>query len=200
MPPDITARLSEALATAARPARRPAHPARSRWAGPATIAAAVTILAGLGITAFSHGDLGWPATAPESETRASTPAVVAPPTERVFASGTNYARADLGSALALVAGTHPSPLGGPSLLSGASGAPDASTLRDRRWLIPCLDAVAAEHGKGPLSFDLVDFAAFEGSPAVVIRVIDQQDAKWVWVVGPECGSGGAHTRYRARVG
>jgi hypothetical protein len=49
--------------------------------------------------------------------------------------------------------------------------------------------------------DLVDYASFEGSPALVVSFVDQAGERWAWVAGPECGQpqSGADTRYSTRV-
>ncbi|MER7268773.1 hypothetical protein ABT344_10750 [Micromonospora carbonacea] len=69
-------------------------------------------------------------------------------------------------------------------------------------LADCLTAVSAEHGAGPLTVDLVDYARFQGAPALVVRFVDPSGERWAWVSGPECGvpGSGADTRYRTRVG
>ncbi|MFC8850956.1 MULTISPECIES: hypothetical protein [unclassified Micromonospora] len=81
-------------------------------------------------------------------------------------------------------------VGGLSRLTGSSALAD------------CLTAVSAEHGAGPLTVDLVDYARFQGAPALVVRFVDPSGARWAWVSGPECGvpGSGADTRYRTRVG
>ncbi|MGB2567752.1 hypothetical protein ACPFP2_04765 [Micromonospora citrea] len=74
------------------------------------------------------------------------------------------------------------------------GAPDA--------LDGCLAEVSAAHGRGPITVELVDYAAFRGEPALVLRFADPSSERWAWVSGAECGvpGSGADTRYRARVG
>ncbi|GAA2216826.1 hypothetical protein ACFY2R_10275 [Micromonospora olivasterospora] len=69
-------------------------------------------------------------------------------------------------------------------------------------LAACLAAVSAEHGAGPITVDLVDYARFQGAPALVVRFVDPARERWAWVSGPECGipGSGADTRYHTRVG
>ncbi|MFD0818409.1 hypothetical protein ACFQ0D_08790, partial [Micromonospora zhanjiangensis] len=64
------------------------------------------------------------------------------------------------------------------------------------------DAVAAEHGAGTVTVQLVDYATFNGTPALVVLFTDQGPDRWAWVSGPECGvpGSGADTRYQTRVG
>ncbi|MGN9775092.1 hypothetical protein ACTMS0_04845 [Micromonospora sp. H33] len=75
-------------------------------------------------------------------------------------------------------------------------------LEDPAALTACLTEIGAEHGNGPLVVDLVDYARFQGRPALVVRFTDASGARWAWVSGPECGVPGSasDTRYRARVG
>ncbi|MGN9916473.1 hypothetical protein [Micromonospora palomenae] len=73
-------------------------------------------------------------------------------------------------------------------------APDA--------LDTCLTGVAAEHGRGAITVELLDYASFQGEPALVLRFADPSGERWAWASGAECGvpGSGADTRYRARVG
>jgi hypothetical protein len=66
----------------------------------------------------------------------------------------------------------------------------------------CLRTIAAEHGRSMSSVPLVDYASFEGSPALVVAFTDDAGERWIWVAGPECGLGtaAASTLYRAKVG
>ncbi|RBJ08563.1 hypothetical protein DRA43_06505, partial [Micromonospora provocatoris] len=69
-------------------------------------------------------------------------------------------------------------------------------------LAACLTAIGAEHGSGPLTVNMVDYARFQGVPALVVTFADADGARWGWVSGPECGvpGSGADTRFRTRVG
>ncbi|MBM0257030.1 hypothetical protein JNW89_09185, partial [Micromonospora sp. 4G55] len=66
----------------------------------------------------------------------------------------------------------------------------------------CLTDVAAEHGRGAITIELLDYARFQGEPALVLRFADPSGERWAWASGAECGvpGSGADTRYRARVG
>ena len=66
----------------------------------------------------------------------------------------------------------------------------------------CLRAIGAEHAAGPLTVELIDYASFEGRPALVVTFLDAGGERWAWVSGPECGvpGSGADTRFRTRVG
>ncbi|MEW2382450.1 hypothetical protein AB0873_10235 [Micromonospora sp. NPDC047707] len=75
-------------------------------------------------------------------------------------------------------------------------------LEDPAALTACLIEIGTEHRNGPLVVDLVDYARFQGRPALVVRFTDAAGARWAWVSGPECGVPGSASdaRYRARVG
>jgi hypothetical protein len=92
----------------------------------------------------------------------------------------------------------------PSAVPDASGAEQApATEATRRGnLTACLSSIAAEHGRGMPRFEVVDYARFEGEPALVVVFTDPAGQRWVWAVAPECGqpSAGAAARYAARVG
>jgi hypothetical protein len=66
----------------------------------------------------------------------------------------------------------------------------------------CLAAISVEHGPGPITVDLIDYASFQGRPALVVTFVDTEGARWAWASGPECGvpGSGADTRFRTRVG
>ncbi|TDC66552.1 hypothetical protein E1258_02425 [Micromonospora sp. KC207] len=93
----------------------------------------------------------------------------------------------------------PAQSGGGDRLPAAGGL---NRLTGNTALADCLAAVSAEHGAGPLTVDLVDYARFQGNPALVLRFVDPSGARWAWVSGPECGvpGSGADTRYQTRVG
>ncbi|GIG89064.1 hypothetical protein [Plantactinospora endophytica] len=83
---------------------------------------------------------------------------------------------------------------------GAAGGLDR--LADRSVLAACLDAIAAAHARGPVAVELVDYATFQGSAALVVVFTDPSGARWAWVTGPNCGSpaAGADRVYQSRVG
>ncbi|MEU7616145.1 hypothetical protein AB0B27_08615 [Micromonospora rifamycinica] len=75
-------------------------------------------------------------------------------------------------------------------------------LTARAALDTCLAEISTEHGRGPVTVEVVDYATFNGEPALVVRFADPGGDRWAWVSGAECGvpGSGADTRYRARVG
>ncbi|HEX5597385.1 MAG TPA: hypothetical protein VFX61_15415 [Micromonosporaceae bacterium] len=254
MPPEVVARLTDALATTdpiaaidasasppastplhgprvpsqagrGRPAasgappsgpRRPRARARRRrwpqWAGAITAAAAVATFATLvdfdsRSTKFDKSDADTAATQPEVDTLVApesdpTRRAAKAAAERTVASGTNYMPATLADAIAAQIHITPTPAqqqaAAPLVQTGR--APGLDRLADDHALTACLDEVTRAHGRGPLSIDLVDLAMFEQAPAVVISFVDSTGERWAWVAGPACGSTGADTRYRTRVG
>lgn len=187
--------------------RPPSHARRwSRWARPAAAAAAVAAFAGFMLTQTTGGpsdDSAQSIGGVQPETLVAPGGLeVGPRAERVVASGTDYTRAGLAEAVAALAGTQPDNrvLSSPPPAASVPAVAGLTRLSDGRLLAACLDAVAAEHGRGPVTVELVDYASFEGTPAVVVSLVDQGGERWAWVAGPRCGSDDADTRYRTRVG
>ncbi|WP_408058090.1 hypothetical protein [Verrucosispora sioxanthis] len=85
---------------------------------------------------------------------------------------------------------------------GPAGPDALARLGDQTALSACLAEVGAEHGGGPLVFDVVEYARFQGMPALVLQFTDASGTSWAWVSGPECGvpGSGSDARYRTRVG
>lgn len=83
-----------------------------------------------------------------------------------------------------------------------AGSIGLDRLTDPGALETCLAEIGVEHDAGRLAVEVVDYARFEGQPALVVRFADGTGARWAWVSGPECGvpGSGADTRYRTRVG
>ncbi|GIJ22124.1 hypothetical protein [Micromonospora lutea] len=79
---------------------------------------------------------------------------------------------------------------------------DLTRLSEQTALSACLAEIGAEHGAGPLVFDVIDYARFQGLPALVLQFTDASGTNWAWVSGPECGvpGSGSDARYRTRVG
>ncbi|NBE82326.1 hypothetical protein [Micromonospora rubida] len=185
----------------------------ARIAGPVALATASVFAVGLGINRFvaetTQSDSA-------SATTVNEPAGAARDTQGSFRaagmpqhSGTDW------TPETLAAGASARPPKGPTKPFGQGSAEPPAVVGERLpaagglsrlatpgALAPCLAAVSTEHGAGPLTVDLVDYARFRGDPALVVRFVDPSGAHWAWVSGPECGvpGSGADTRYRARVG
>lgn len=193
-----------------------------RYATPVAVAAATAALAGLGLQQLLGGGFtddasttagGASDSAGEvgSAQQESSPNTMmepgAPAAPRILASGTDYQRATLAPAVAAAVGsagedyTQQSP---DDVVLQEEPTPSAALGRfaDQAALADCLASVTAEHGTGALGVGVVDFARFEGTPAVVISFTDSAGTAWIWVSGSRCGvpAAGADTRYSTQVG
>ncbi|SCF43489.1 hypothetical protein [Micromonospora mirobrigensis] len=189
---------------------------RRRWArlaGPVALAAAAMVGVGLGVNQLvrTEGGADSGASAPGQE-RTALASPFGAAGRRTTHSGTDWTPAALSGGGPLVDGP---PAGKRPAAKQPGGQPDSSDdhgrlagpgtldrLADPVALDTCLDEITAEHGAGPLTVDVVDYAAFQGTPALVVDFVDAAGARWAWVSGPECGvpGSGADTRYRSRVG
>jgi hypothetical protein len=225
VPADVAARLDAALASAPAPTRhtnvvRLDHERRRRrrqWAVALSTAAAVVVCGFSGVLALQsvqHNDSGGGATAArDTEARgAPSPATAdnvgggagvqgAP----VIASGNDYRPETLGQVArvpAAPAAPNDNTSDKRSSLSSSdrvAGPAELGRLADPTARATCLNAIVREYG-GRVA--LVDYARFEGTPALVV-VLDGAPAatgrRWVVVVGPTCGVGNAinDERYHA---
>ncbi|MFK3982572.1 hypothetical protein ACI2K4_19610 [Micromonospora sp. NPDC050397] len=216
--PGSDERVDDGPRTASRTNRR----RWSRLAGPVAVAAAATAFAGFGLSQF--GTPNESNSTSDAAGKAPTVSGIpygAPAQERMFTSGTDYGSATLGQALAALGrqvgggerggAESVSPLGSgppqtedrPSATSGdrtPSGLARLATSQDA--LAACLEAIALSHGRAPVTFNVVDLAAYEGVPAVVAAFTDGAGTRWAWVSGSDCGlpTSGPDTRYRVQVG
>ncbi|MFG2067317.1 MULTISPECIES: hypothetical protein [Micromonospora] len=195
------------------PGRRPRRWARI--AGPVALAAASVAAVGLGVGRLADpGDSG----TADQAAREAAPMVGAPyrTTGPAVRSGTDWTPERLAASGAF-AGTKSNP-GDMAAASGAAkdgaetplpGAPERLSalggldrLTRPETLAACLTAIGVEHAAGPLTVNMVDYARFQGAPALVVTFTDAGGARWGWVSGPECGvpGSGADTRFRTRVG
>jgi hypothetical protein len=181
------------------------------YAGLSAVTAVALVAFGLlvGLPRMARDDLGTssdtagaPAPGAQAEAAQDTPQQT---------SGRDYRREDFGvlgtDAAAPAAAARSSDRGGPNALGGAAENPPGfragSTPPElQRLLAPtaraaCLQAIQAIHGG---IVRLVDYARFEGRPALV-ALLDGAPAggasSWVVVVGPDCGqpAGNADERY-----
>ncbi|WBB55784.1 hypothetical protein [Verrucosispora sp. WMMD573] len=79
---------------------------------------------------------------------------------------------------------------------------DLARLGTQTALSACLAEISAEQRGGPLTFEVIDYAHFQGLPALILQFTDASGTNWAWVSGPECGvpGSGSDARYRTRVG
>ncbi|WP_027661591.1 hypothetical protein [Salinispora fenicalii] len=195
---------------AAGPGRR-----RRRWrvGAPAALAAVAVAAVGLlGLDQLDRGTGGPGSSTGTTEQAAAGPvSTTAPPMQ----TGTDYQREDLAS----LAASPRQSAAPPQQFSGEGTAESESSdvgiqsdrmagpigldrLADPGALEACLAEIGTEHDAGRLTVEVVDYARFEGQPALVVRFTDATGARWAWVSGPECGvpGSGTDTRYRTRVG
>ncbi|MFC4149257.1 hypothetical protein ACFO0M_23665 [Micromonospora mangrovi] len=214
-----TARPAEGPTKGTGPGRR-----QRRWArlaGPVALAAASIAAVGLGVNQLvgTAGGDGAPVTAQDQSAGNAARPLAAPfrttgPPRRSGTdwtperlSSSNLSMTEPGRTLAMVppmgTAAPKSPQDVPQdEAQRLSVSGDLGRLAGSDALDSCLAAVAAEHAGGAVTVDLVDFASFQGRPALVLNFVDAAGARWAWVSGPECGvpGSGADTRFRTRVG
>ncbi len=179
----------------------------ARIAAPVAVAAASITAVGLGLSNLVGGGAGLSAgdaSAPEAAARGAVPYRTSAP---AVSSGTDYTPERLSGGLST---TYSRPSvdrsgHGPNLAPEGERLPaplGLERLTRPDALDACLTAVDAEHGSGPITVDLIDYASFQGQPALVMTFVDPTGARWAWASGPECGvpGSGADTRFRTRVG
>ncbi|GAA0450992.1 hypothetical protein Ade02nite_75870 [Paractinoplanes deccanensis] len=206
MPDDLAARLDEAFSAprltlvpgdpeAPAAAARKRAGRRMRWATPIAIAAGVVAFVGFGLDYLAGRDSAQENQATSAAGSAEQAPAAPPPT---LSSGTDYTRATLTTAPVqpLDAASMPdSTFSAEKNSDRATGAlPGLSRLAPLAALQACLDAIQRENAGGPLSVESVDYARFEGAPAVVVR-FTAANGLWAWASGAECGTpaGGADT-------
>lgn len=210
-----TSRSAEGPGRSTGPGRR-----RRRWArvaGPVALAAASVAAVGLGVnqlvTTQNGSDAAVTAQSDRNEKAAPTggfgPLAATPfrTTGPARRSGTDYTPEQLSGATR----SEPGPTSGSSAAASTALAPGDERLSEgagldrltgREALDACLGAISSEHAGGTVTVDLIDYASFQGRPALVVTFVDAGGARWAWVSGPECGvpGSGAGTRFRTRVG
>jgi hypothetical protein len=204
----------------ARPTHRP--PRSRRWATVTTVAAAVVLIGFGAVTVLPHlltaGDRSASTSAPgygdlnadsgrQNGSDANGPKSATEASPRLLASGSDYTpgtlRALASRAPAANAPPSPGAAAAPDLPGSALGpVPDElRRLADPTALQTCLTAITREYG-GTVA--LVDYARFEGRPALLVLLVAAagRTGPWVVVVGADCGLGGAITdeRYNGPAG
>ena len=196
---------------------------RLRWATPIAIAAGVVAFAGFSLDYLAgrsnksadKASSGFAAAPQDNSGEVAAGQVPI----KILQSGSDYTTATLGSepeaqplmapdAGSAPAGSVPSGAFSPPAPRAASSVPalkeapnrasDAgdplSRLRGQAELQACLNAIQAENSGGTIATQSVDYARFEGKPAVVVR-FSATNGSWAWASGPSCGtpSGDADT-------
>ena len=125
--------------------------------------------------------------------RYATGSASLPPDDRILVTGTNYTGAQLQeSSSASKTGQSEQRAFASTAPAVIASDPELAALQrlwDRDALLVCLQAIADENG-GPIEVQSVDYARFQGAPAVVVRYVLDGEQKG-WAVGANCGTQGA---------
>lgn len=189
---------------------------RLRWAAPIAVAAGVIAFVGFGLDYLSgrqsQSDSASTASGVGQDERnaGAMAAPSAPRADEIFASGTDYTTATLGSepmqpmTAAEPGASPPVRKATPGFASGASpgvvseAEPALQRLTSRAALLDCISAIERENAGGAISVESVDYARFKGAPAVVVR-FTARNGRWAWASGPACGTRTAGTDELAKV-
>ncbi len=225
MPPTVAARIDTALrraapskaaasgATRGRPAAsgtvlplpdRHRRPGRFTMPAGAVAAGVALLLAGaVGFGALRSGETNHTSSATAGRKAAGAPGAIAP--AHPVASGRNYSATTLvtgvralvtTSAAADSRGRAADGSSSPGLTSLPADAA-LGRLRQPAALQACVTELAGQPGVRPLA---VDYARFQGAPAVIIVLPDRDPAKvQAWVVGPNCAASQADLKRYAVV-
>ena len=178
---------------------------RMRWAVPVAAAAGVLAFAGVGIdylagqtggsadqaTSAAGGSAEQAAPMMGSDSAGVPPAV---PADQILETGTNYTAASLatapGAARAAATNRQAVPKADASQSQPAAELRDTAELnrlRARDALQACVEAIAQANAGGPITVDAVDYARYDGRPALVVR-FTAAGLTWVYAAGPNCGA------------
>jgi hypothetical protein len=168
---------------------------RLRWAAPIAVAAAVIAFVGFGADYLAGRDsasndsaasssAGQAENAPLMATDSAGPGVGLPAAGQIHDSGTDYRASTLAGGLPSAASKRALTPDG----AATDSAVDAlARLRSGPGLLACLQAIAIAHAAGAISVTGLDYARFEGTPALVVQ-FTASDGKWAWASGADCGS------------
>ncbi|GIF56258.1 hypothetical protein [Asanoa iriomotensis] len=205
------ARRPEGGSPPGRPRATAAARRRARWitwAAPAVVAVLVAAFGGLWISQSARDN----ATVAESAAGGAADSAAVPEALTVpkFSTGTDYDSSTVASGFAglmqaySTPGTHKSAAatqaGGDDQFRSQALSPELARLGMAAALAICVDAIAREHGQGPINVTAADFASYQGRPALIVFFTDAASARWGWAVGPDCGPGGTDELFRSRVG
>ena len=170
---------------------------RPAWLTGAAAAAALVGVVGGGIALLPHGGTS---SGSSSTSTAAAPSAAGPAVRRL-ASGTDYRKVGPSFATALPllldVATRGTAATAPFALKAAAGDPLAR-LRGDGALVGCLASLTTPEDPGvPLA---VDYASYEGQPALVVVLPAAKPATVdVYVVGPACTQADADLRYFVRL-
>jgi hypothetical protein len=161
---------------------------RLRWAAPIAAAAGLVAFVGFGVDYLAGRDSRSQDTATSAAGGSAESTVSSP---QILSTGTNYTKETLGGATA-------QPLTAPDLnapaapkdRAGASAPGPLARLDPGQDLQSCLDAIQQANAGGVISVQSVDYAKFDGSPALIVR-FTAANGGWAWASGPDCGTPGS---------
>lgn len=199
MPADLAARLDgmfsapaltlvQGEAVAADPRRR-----RKRWVTPLAIAAGFIAFIGFGVDYLSGRTQQADDSAASGVSTQSESAISALG-ETILATGTDYTRATLAIEPVRTLSDPPS-AGIPAFGESGTQNQDRATVKEptldrlavRAALAECFLAIERQNAGGSISVTTVDYARFNGAPAVIVR-FTAANGGWAWAVGPGCGT------------
>jgi hypothetical protein len=175
-----------------------------RWAAPIAAAAGVIAFIGVGInylngnsqsdsksaasSAAGSGDLR-----DNAETPMMAPDRAAAAGLRVLVTGRDYQLSTLASAPEVAGMAKTEGEGQSQSTVDAAPRPAVAPPLDRLTpgaaLQACLDAIEQLNAAGPIGATIVDYANFDGKPALIVR-FSAANGNWVWATGPDCGAAG----------
>ena len=169
---------------------------RLRWAAPIAAAAGVVAFAAIGFGQLS-GDSAEDATSAAGSADQAAPMMESqlaslPPDDAIVTSGTNYTSPTLGEPSRVTVAEPEAPKrnraeASPEALAAGSDIGPLRRLRLREALVACLEAIAQERGGTPIAVETVDYARYQGAPALIVRFV-ADGATWAVAAGPECGT------------
>ncbi|WP_433792800.1 hypothetical protein [Actinoplanes sp. CA-252034] len=163
---------------------------RRRWVAPITVAAAAVAFAGFGVNAFLASDAK-DSSADMANSEAAPMAAGAGSGGEATHSGADYTESTLAQAMPgqmrTAAGSADSPASAPGAELQVS---QLDRLAMPTAVAACIDEITRANSGGVISVEFVDYARFEGAPALIVR-FSAANGIWVWAVGPECGTPGA---------
>ncbi|GGQ45651.1 hypothetical protein [Couchioplanes azureus] len=193
---------------------------RMKWAAPIGIAAGLVAFLGFGIPQFGAGDAQEATTSAGSAADQAAPqaelfGLPAGPA-RVLASGIDYTDETLARgapAMPAAAGGEsgaprppgtqaaPQPAGSegegkvrgmaePSAGAMIDNDDPLQRLRVQEALLACIAAISEANRAGAITAQSLDYARFEGVPALVVR-FTAGNGTWVWAAGADCGTPGS---------
>jgi negative regulator of sigma E activity len=161
---------------------------RRRWVAPLTVAAAAVAFAGFGVNALltspSAEDSSAGMTSAENAPMADSAAAAG----EVTRSGIDYTERTLAQATATQLRSAGGSADSPQVSSGQEFA--SPRLETPDAVAACLQEITRVNGGGVISVEFMDYARFNGDPALIVRFF-AANGTWVWAVGPDCGTPGA---------